>query len=369
MTERELGAADAALREHITGFVFDDDEYRGHAGAVLHRLDALRRAGVDSRTLYGQLDRGWVRWSAGRRRQQRLLLQTLWERQAPQVPREGKAMIIAGVDGAGKTTLQSDPECVDIDQYLVADADRIEATMAEFGLIPSVDGLSPMEASPLVHEEAWELAERLAQRAYHEKCNILWEIPFNSDESGMQRIEALQDAGYAQVNGAFADVSVDIACERSDLRHRRCEEAYRNGQGCGGRLTPRDVFESCGVAPDSERERVPHTAVKSPVSTTATVRRLVEQFGLGRIDFDTLVAGLVDRWGTRYEKQSEPTGWAEIFRRAEEMPDDDDLFWVSVAEDLGILSVEQAEAAFTAIERTANGLSQIDDSHRVGDSR
>ena len=46
--------------------------------------------------------------------------------------------------------------------------------MAARGMIPHIDGLSPMEASALVHEESCQLAQRLAEKAYPERCNVLW---------------------------------------------------------------------------------------------------------------------------------------------------------------------------------------------------
>ena len=230
----------------VGSFVFSDEEYRSHVDAVEERLDQLRQQGVDSRTLCGQLDGGWVRWSAERRAQHRQLLRDLWEKEASQVPREGKALFVGGLDGAGKTTLQRNPDsALNADQYLAVDPNRIKEAMAERGMIPHVDDLSPMEASPLVHEEASELAERLAQKAYHENCNVLWEIDMISAKPVTDRADALRNAGYGQVDAAFADATVDIARQRAMLRHRHREEAYRRGQGYGGRITPQAVFDYC----------------------------------------------------------------------------------------------------------------------------
>ncbi len=216
-----------------TEFQFSDEEYRSHVDQLDDQLEQQRLRGVDSRTLYGREDRGWTFWSPERRAAQRKLVHELWDRCAPPVPREGMALLVAGVDGAGKTTLRHRPEFgVKANQFLILDPEDIEEEMAARGMIPHVDGLSPMEASPLVHEEAWELADRLAQKAYREKCNVLWEIPLNSARS-RQRIDALKAAGYS-VHGSFADAPIDVCRERALLRHRQREEAYRNGQGLGG---------------------------------------------------------------------------------------------------------------------------------------
>lgn len=51
----------------------------GHIEFVEKTLQQLRDDDVYSRTLRGRLDRGWVRWSAERRVQQRHLVRDLWE--------------------------------------------------------------------------------------------------------------------------------------------------------------------------------------------------------------------------------------------------------------------------------------------------
>lgn len=252
-------------------FRFSDDEYRRHANQLDNESERQRLRGVDSRTLYGRADRGWTLWTPERRAAQGELVRDVWDRDAPAVPRDGAALVVGGVDGAGKTTLRRSPEFgIEVDQYLVLDPEEIEEEMAERGLIPLIDGFSPMEASPLVHEEAWELTDRLAQRAIREKCNILWEIPMNSVRS-QQRIEALNAAGYS-VHGHFADIPPDLGRERTMLRHRRLEEAYRNGQGLGGRLLPRSIHESSSPSAPAEEFDV------LPAPPGTPVRRLVDEY-------------------------------------------------------------------------------------------
>jgi len=89
------------------------------------------------------------------------------------------------------------------------------------------------------------------------------------------------------------------------------------------------------------------------MTTAASIRFLVGEYDNGGVDFSTLLEGLVARWRDRPEKRVEPADWAEVHRRAEEIPDDDELFWISVAEDRGTLTIEQAEQIFTAIESAA----------------
>ena len=56
---------------------------------------------------------------------------------------------------------------------------------------------------------------------------------------------------------------------------------------------------------------------------------------------------------TCQDKVVEPADWVEVYRRAEDVPDDDDLFWVSMAEDLGTLTLEQAEEVFSVVEHSS----------------
>ncbi len=74
----------------------------------------------------------------------------------------GRAIIAGGLSGAGKSTVLDHYAGIDRSQYLTINPDDIKEKMADRGLIPQVDGLSPMEASDLVHEESSYIARRLA---------------------------------------------------------------------------------------------------------------------------------------------------------------------------------------------------------------
>ena len=62
---------------------------------------------------------------------------------------------------------------------------------------------------------------------------------------------------------------------------------------------------------------------------------------------------VASRCSTCPDKVVEPADWVEVYRRAEDVPDDDDLFWVSMAEDLGTLTLEQAEEVFSVVEHSS----------------
>lgn len=325
---------------------FTDEQYHDHVAAVEETLARLRAGDVDSRTWYGRVARGWVVWSADRRAQQRRLIRELWDAQAPAAARDGRMVLLCGVAGAGKTTIRRDPTKGLDRGYVVVDPGEVVEAMAERGMAPRIDGLSPMEAGPLLHEEAWEIAERLAQLAYRERCNVLWEIPLNGPPRS--RVDAVTAAGY-ELHGVFADAPVDTARQRMLVRHRRAEEDYRNGRGHGGLFIPEVVHESCKpTAAHNHPGASPETRLRGD-----SVNDLIKRFACDGADIEALAAGLLARWHARARVVAERTDWADVYRRCEQPPCDDDLFWINVAGDRGTLTAEQVDALFTLIDSAA----------------
>ena len=114
-------------------------------------------------------------------------------------------------------------------EYMMINPDDIKEEMARRGLVPEVQGLTPMEASELVHEESSHIAKRLAHRAHAE-----WqERHLGRDDvqhlSASERIDSLRDAGYGQIHGVFVDISVEVSARRADSRHRQGHDEYRGG--------------------------------------------------------------------------------------------------------------------------------------------
>jgi predicted ABC-type ATPase len=157
---------------------------------------------------------------------------------------EYKAVVAGGLGGAGKTTVLGRHAVINLTEYLVINPDDIKEQMARRGLIPHVEGLSPMEASDLVHEESSVIAKRLAHRAYAAGKNLVWAVTMSTGNSTMKRIEALRSAGYAQVHGVFVDIPVEVSVRRADTRHREGHDAYLTGNGLGGRYVAAEVIRS-----------------------------------------------------------------------------------------------------------------------------
>jgi predicted ABC-type ATPase len=219
---------------------FTDAEWVEHKAEVRDELENAKASDLTTDRLHTVDPDGQV-WSEERDRIHDSILDELYANSAS-VPCEHKAIIAGGLPGAGKTTVLGSYAGIDRSQYLTINPDDIKVELAARGLIPEINGLSPMEASDLAHEEASYLAKRLADRARSDGKNIIWDITMSSYSSVERRIEDLRSDGYTAVEGLFVDIPVDVSARRADARHREDEEKYRAGDGLGGRFVPTDVI-------------------------------------------------------------------------------------------------------------------------------
>jgi predicted kinase len=187
------------------------------------------------------MDLGNEVWSADRRLLHDALLGLLYKR-ASGVPCEHRAILVGGLPGAGKTTVLGRHADIDPSRYLTINPDQIKEELAMRGLIPQVDGLTPMEAARLAHEESSDIAKRLAHRAQADGKNMIWDVTMSRPRTCADRIAALAAAGYGRVDAIFVDVPVVVSLRRADERHRSGHDAYRAGSGVGGRFVPPEVI-------------------------------------------------------------------------------------------------------------------------------
>ena len=167
--------------------------------------------------------------------------------QAGDVPTDGRAVIAGGLGGAGKSTVLRDHAGIDAKLYLTVNPDDIKEEMGRRGLIPDVPGhpeLSPLERSPLVHEESSRIAKLLADMAYRDKRNMIWDITMSSQSGVESRVTALRGAGYTDVRGVFVDIPVETSVERALARYRRGVDNFRTGKGLGGRYVPPAIIRA-----------------------------------------------------------------------------------------------------------------------------
>jgi predicted kinase len=153
------------------------------------------------------------------------------------------AIIAGGMSGSGKTTTLGNHAGIELSKYIIINPDNIKEEMASKGMVPEVEGLSPMEASDLVHEESSAIAKQLARKAVADGKNVIWDITMSSRKRTEERISDLRAEGYS-VEGVFVDIPVQTSITRSDGRHREGHEDYRAGIGLGGRYVPRELIEA-----------------------------------------------------------------------------------------------------------------------------
>jgi predicted kinase len=220
-----------------------DAEYAEHVDEVRMLLDEAREAGLATDAQH-TIDQRREIWSDERETLHDAIVDELYSRSAL-VPCEGRAILAGGLPGSGKTTVLHEYAGVDLTQYLMINPDDIKEEMARRGLVPEIDGLSPMEASDLVHEESSYVAKRLANRAEADQRNVIWDITLSRSSSAIERVESLRSAGYGQVDAIFIDIPIEVSARRADGRHREGNDQYRAGIGLGGRFLPSDTILNC----------------------------------------------------------------------------------------------------------------------------
>jgi predicted kinase len=215
-------------------------EHAEHVSEVRARLDKARADGLATDQQH-TTDPDNEQWIYDRVLMQDAIITDLYTA-ASDVPCDRRAILAGGLPGAGKTTVLDQHASIDRSRFLTINPDHIKEEMAKRGMIPEVAGLTPMEASDLVHEESSYIAKQLALRATADGKNVIWDITMSSRASTESRIGDLRAAGYSQVEGIFVDIPIEVAIHRSDARHREGHDGYNAGRGQGGRFVPAEVI-------------------------------------------------------------------------------------------------------------------------------
>lgn len=158
------------------------------------------------------------------------------------VPKEGKAIIAGGLGGAGKSTVLRDYAGIDKSQYATINPDDIKEVMAKKGMIPTVDGLTHMEASPLVHEEASFISKEVSRMLTRTRTNVIYDITMSSERSVVERLDQLSRCNYESVEAIFVSINPETSIQRSRNRYREGINDYILGKNeIGGRTLPEHV--------------------------------------------------------------------------------------------------------------------------------
>jgi predicted ABC-type ATPase len=226
------------LVSNLTGDLahLNDEQYAAHTRAVEQRINDALRHGESTDTRYAvDVDRGI--WQPERARIHREIVSDLYDRHSKGVPSDGEAVIAGGLGGAGKGTVLKGPAGIDQRRYITLNPDDVKEEMVRRGLVPHVEGLSPMEASPLIHEESSHITNLLAKQAYADRKNVIWDITMSSRGSVQRRIAELREAGYTDITGLFVEIALEKSVERALARHRRGLTTAH-----GGRYVPPSII-------------------------------------------------------------------------------------------------------------------------------
>jgi predicted kinase len=219
-----------------------DAAWSDHVNQVRANLDHALASGMATHERH-TIDAQRQTWTAERNQIHGKIIAEIYRR-AADVPCDRQAIMAGGLTGAGKSTVLEHRAGIDRAKYLTINPDDFKEILADRGLVPSVPGLSPMEASALAHRESSYLARRLALRAMADGKNIIWDITMSSTDTTSRRIDELRNAEYKQIDAIFVDIPLEVSVARAEQRHRRGHDQYLAGQGLGGRCVPADVSRS-----------------------------------------------------------------------------------------------------------------------------
>uniref|UniRef100_UPI003F4908F3 zeta toxin family protein n=1 Tax=Nonomuraea sp. CA-251285 TaxID=3240002 RepID=UPI003F4908F3 len=237
------------------------DEYTAYTARLKATLDRAVADGLETDRTY-TLNGDRQTYLPERAAQHKAIVDDLYNEVAS-VPNEGRMVIAGGLGGAGKSTVLQKFAGIPQDRYATINPDDIKEKMAERGMVPEVEGLSPMEASALIHEESGLIANMLAARLYQERKNIIWDITMSRRASVEKRLKEMREAGYTEFRAVFVDIPVETSVERALARHKRGVAAYAAGRGYGGRYVPPEVIRANASATSSSANREVFEALKA----------------------------------------------------------------------------------------------------------
>lgn len=233
-----------------------DTEYEKHTQQVEQRIDAALKAGKATNVTHTINGEGKV-YTPARAALHKQIVDEIWNANGEHAPREGRSVLAGGLMGAGKSTVPGKHAGIAKGDYFTINPDEIKDAMATRGMVPEVKGLSPLEASTLIHDESSHISNMLAQRAYSHHTNVIWDVSMSNKASMQRRINEMAGHGYSKPDGVFVNVPVETSVERALSRHRKGMEAYRQGQGMGGRYAPPHLIrQSASTTSDSANRDV-----------------------------------------------------------------------------------------------------------------
>lgn len=264
--EKQESLLKEALRERRA---LTSEELAERSDYIQEVTDLLKKNGLETSNLYSTsliLDNGQVMqvYTSERIAKQEEIISKLMEKALSEVPREGKVLAAGGLGGAGKSTVLKKIPGISKKNYFTINPDEIKELMAESDVlnsgnssmkfIPEVKGLTPMEASTLVHEEASQISRILMNRLSQERVNLMLDKTMGSAKSMKKDLGPLRDRGYTEFRAVFVDISPEVSQQRGYARYVEGMEAYTQQARVfrdenlpvpiGGRPLPKGVISS-----------------------------------------------------------------------------------------------------------------------------
>lgn len=160
------------------------------------------------------------------------------------VKKERKAIVAAGLPGAGKGTVLSKHAGVPESDYLTLDPDSIKAELVKRGgKVPGQsDSISAMDLAGITHEESSDLTKAAVARAEKEGYNIVHDVTLggSNTQKHIDAMKARKKKGY-KIHGVMVDIDKDTSTRRAGERYVHGRADYAEGKGLGGRLVPEGI--------------------------------------------------------------------------------------------------------------------------------
>jgi predicted ABC-type ATPase len=217
-----------------------DSQFAVHTRNVEKALTAAVGAGMATDQAYTLDGNGQV-WEPDRSSAHADIIKEYLDKTV-NVPSQRAALFMGGLSGAGKSSLLKHHPDINLKDYAVVNPDDFKTELAQRGMVPKVEGLSPMESVTLIHEESVHLANLAAAELQRRGKNLAFDVTMKSAAVTEPRIAALKANGY-HVTAVFVDVPVEKSAQRVSKRYRSLLEKYREGTNpLGGRYVPESVI-------------------------------------------------------------------------------------------------------------------------------
>lgn len=151
------------------------------------------------------------------------------------------------------------------------------------------DIFHPRELATLVHSESAFFAERLADRAVHDRQSFILDATMQNQDRAVERVTTLKEAGY-QVSIVEVMCSRDQALQRTydrwlagrELAQRAASDPAAGwNDALGGRFTPPDFVKGLFTGPDADSSG-PHAAARRAMAEAGADRLIRYRVDPGR---------------------------------------------------------------------------------------